>query len=156
MSQASTSIRLTFTSPLRVPPQQAWSWATSIAGISAELRPWMKMTVPKGVANIVDLDVRLGQPLCRSWILLFGVLPIDRSALTLIELDNGRRFLEQSPMVSMRLWRHERTIESQGSGCVLTDRLEFQPRVAAGVVRWFIATLFAHRHAVIRRNLGGA
>jgi len=92
--------------------------------------------------------------LCRSWILLCGILPIDRSDLTLIELEAGHRFVEQSPMFSMRLWRHERTIEARENGCTLTDRLEFQPRVAVGVTRWFIVTVFTHRHAVLRRNLG--
>jgi hypothetical protein len=145
---------LSFESSLSMSPQVAWLWVTSVAGITAELRPWMRMTVPKGITNILDLDVRLGQPLCRSWILLFGILPIDRSDLTLIDLEVGHRFLEQSPMFSMKLWRHERTIEPHENGCTLTDRLEFQPRFATGVMRWFITKVFTHRHEVIRRNLG--
>ena len=76
--------RLTFQSSLSASPQAAWSWATSVAGITAELRPWM--TTATAITNILDVEVRLGQPLFRSWILLFGVLPIDRSDLTLIEL----------------------------------------------------------------------
>ncbi len=78
----------------------------------------------------------------------------DRADLTLIELDEGRRFLEQSPMFSMRLWRHERTIEPSGNGRAITDRLEVQPRFAAGVVRWFISKVFTNRHKVMRQNLG--
>ena len=149
------NVTLTFESSLSVSRQQAWSWATSVAGITAELRPLLRMTVPQGISNILDVDVRLGRPLFRSWILLFCVLPIDRSALTLIELDDGYRFLEQSPMLSMKLWRHERTIEPRERGCTLTDRLEFQPRFAAGMTKWFITTVFTHRHEVIRQNLGG-
>ena len=148
------TITLTFESPLSVSPQAAWSWATSVAGITAELRPLLRMTTPPAISNILDVDVHLGRPLFRSWILLFGVLPIDRSDLTLIELDVGHRFVELSPMLTMKRWRHERIIESREHGCTLTDRLEFQPRFAAGVVRWFIAKMFTHRHAVIRRNLG--
>ena len=110
--------------------------------------------MPPGISNIFEVDARLGRPLFRSWVLLLGVLPIDRSDLTLIELDVGHRFLEESPMFSMKLWRHERTIEPRENGCTLTDRLEFQPRVAVAVTRWFIATVFTHRHAVIRRKLG--
>jgi hypothetical protein len=113
----------------------------------------MRMTVPKDIANILDLEIHLGRPLFRSWVLLFGVLPIDRSDLTLIELDVGHRFLEQSPMFTMKLWRHERTIEPRETGCTITDRLEFQPRFAAGTVRWFITKVFTNRHEVIRRNL---
>jgi hypothetical protein len=36
---------------------------------------------------------------------------VDRSDLTFLELEPGRRFLEQSPMLSMKLWRHERIVE---------------------------------------------
>jgi hypothetical protein len=149
-----TTTTLTFESLLSVSPQGAWSWATSVAGIAAELRPLLRMTTPPGITNILDLDVHLGRPLFRSWVLLFGVLPIDRSDLTLIHLDLGHRLVEQSPMFSMKLWRHERTIEPCENGCTLTDRLEFQPRVVVGVTSWFIAAVFTHRHEVIRRNLG--
>lgn len=149
-----TTTTLSFESSLPVSPQAAWSWATSVAGITAELHPLLRMTTPPGITNILDLDMHLGRPLFRSWVLLFGVLPIDRSDLTLIELDVGHRFVELSPMFSMKLWRHERTIEPRENGCTLTDRLEFQPRCAVGVTRWFIATMFTHRHEVIRRNLG--
>jgi|SRR5579862_341822 len=147
------NVTLTFASTLAVSPQAAWSWATSVAGITAELRPLLRMTTPPGITSILDLDVQLGGPLFRSWVFLFGVLPIDRSDLTLIELDVGHRFMEQSPMLSMKLWRHERTIEPNQMGCTLTDRLDFQPRVAIGATRWFIAKVFTHRHEVIRRNL---
>ena len=110
--------------------------------------------MPPGITNILDVDIRLGRPLFRSWVLLFGVLPIDRSDLTLIEPEVGHRFVELSPMLTMKLWRHERTIEPRENGCTLTDRVEFQPRLAVGVTRWFITTVFTHRHEVIRRNLG--
>lgn len=123
-------------------------------GIATELRPLLKMTVPGQVKSLLDLQVRLGQRLFRSWILLFGIIPIDRSDLTLVELEPGRRFLEQSPMFSMRLWRHERIVNSVAGGSTITDRLEFQPRFGKRLTRWFIKKLFTHRHAVLRRTLG--
>ena len=147
-------VTLTFESQTKASPEQAWSWATSVAGILAELRPFARMTVPRGLASILDLDVKLGQPLARSWILLFGFLPLDRSDLTLIELDVGRRFVEESPMLSMRLWRHERTIAPVPGGSSITDRLTFEPRLGAPIVKWFIAALFRHRHRVLGRRLG--
>lgn len=148
------SIRLVFESKLTVPPESAWAWATSLSGISSELWPLLRMTAPKQFGNLLDVDVRLGQPLFRSWVFLFGIVPIDRSDLTLFELEPGRRFLEQSPMLSMNLWRHERIIAPLPDGSVVTDRLEFEPRFAVRLTTWFIKAIFTHRHSVLRRTLG--
>ena len=147
---------LVFESELKASPEEAWSWVTSMAGILAELRPIARMTAPRGITTILDVDVKLGVPLTRSWFLLFGFLPIDRSDLTLIELDEGHRFVEQSPMLSMRLWRHERTIDPVAGGCKISDRLTFEPRFSAQLAKWFITALFRHRHRVLRRALGAA
>ena len=95
-----------------------------------------------------------GQRLFRSVIYAFGFLPVDHSDLTLLELKPGIGFIEQSPMGSMRLWRHERTLSPQPSGCAVTDVLTFEPRFAAPVAAWIVRRLFTHRHAVLRRRLG--
>jgi ligand-binding SRPBCC domain-containing protein len=147
-------VTLSFESRLKASPQEAWSWATSVAGILAELRPLARMTLPRGVASILELDVPLGTPLARSWILLFGFLPLDRSDLTLVELDVGHGFVEESPMLGMRLWRHERRIAAVPGGSTITDRLTFEPRFGGPLVRWFVAALFRHRHRVLGRRLG--
>lgn len=146
--------RLSFESRLRASPERLWAWATSVAGIRAELRPLAGMTIPPGVESILDLDVELGRPLARSRLLLFGFLPIDRVDLTLVELEEGRRFVEQSPVGSMRLWRHERSLEPVPGGCLLADRLTFEPRWARGPVRALVGALFRHRHRVLRREFG--
>jgi ligand-binding SRPBCC domain-containing protein len=145
---------LTFCSELRASPERVWNWITSVDGISRELWPILRMTIPAHLRTLEDAHIEPGRRLFRSWVLLFGVLPIDRSDLTLLRLDHGKGFFEESPMLSMRLWRHERWIEASGDGSVLTDRLAFAPRFAAGVTRWFIRTVFTHRHAVLRRELG--
>ena len=145
---------LTFESEVLASPEEAWAWVTSVAGILRELRPLARMTFPGGVDSILDVDAKLGTPLCRSWMLLGGVLPIDRSDLTLIELDEGRGFVERSPMLTMRLWEHARAIDPVAGGSRISDRLTFEPRVGGGLVRWFVTTLFRHRHRVLRRELG--
>jgi len=147
-------VELTFSSDLASSPDRVWRWITSMEGISKELAPILKMTAPHGVTGIADVQVRPGQALFRSWFLLFGVLPIDRSDLTLLSLDPGKGFLEQSPMLSMKVWRHERQLEASGNGTLLTDRLTFQPRLATLVTRWFIRTVFQHRHRVLQQQFG--
>lgn len=151
-----SQVELTFRSELKASSEVVWRWITSVHGISTELWPMMKMTAPSGVGSITDVDIQVGRPMYTSWILLFGFLPVDRSRVTLLEITDGEGFLEESPMLGMKLWRHERRIESLPGGCVLTDRLTFEPRFGTPIVRWFVKKLFEHRHVVLRRELGEA
>ena len=150
--------QLCFATRLAASPAEAWSWMVSVAGIQSELWPLMRMTMPRGRRDLGIDQVVLGEPLFTSWILLFGVIPIDRSRLTLVGLDVGRGFDERSPMVTTALWRHERWIEPDrgGGGCTLHDRLTFAPRIGAmaPILRWFVGLLFRHRHRVLARRLG--
>jgi hypothetical protein len=153
-----TPIELHFESWLDASPEAVWKWITSIEGISAEMWPFFRMTVPRGVHSLADVDFRPGDRLFHSRVLLFGFLPIDHSDVTLLQLAPGEGFLEQSPMGSMKLWRHERRISpapAGESGVVVTDRLTFVPKWLPGLVSWFIRRVFQHRHAVLRRSFGG-
>jgi ligand-binding SRPBCC domain-containing protein len=153
------TISLRFESKLRAPRAAVWDWITSLQGISAELRPLLRMTAPRGVGSITDLRIEAGRRLFRSRVYLFGALPIDRSDLTLLELEPGQGFLEQSPMLSMRLWRHERRIldcAGDPGAVLLTDQLTFTPRWMPGLVGWFLRQVFRHRHSVLRAHFGTA
>jgi hypothetical protein len=153
------AISLRFESKLHVSAARVWEWITSIEGISAEMRPFFRMTVPKGVRSLNDVKIEPGVRMFRSYVFLFGVLPVDYSDMTLVELDPGWGFVEQSPMGSMKLWRHERRIApcpSDPSAVLLVDQLTFRPRIAQRFVGWFISQVFTHRHKVLRANLGGA
>ena len=149
---------LCFESRLGASPARIWRWITSVDGIATELRPLLRMTAPREVQSIEDLALVPGQRLFRSYVFLLGIIPIDYSDMTLLEIEPGRGFIEQSPMGSMRLWRHERRILP----CVdepgmhrLVDKLTFQPRWMAPVVGWFIRQVFTHRHRRLRAHLGG-
>lgn len=149
-------LTMQFESKLSCGRGAAWSWITSLDGISAEMRPLLRMTAPPGVRSLAHVEVTPGKPLFRSRLLLFGVLPIGHSDLTLLELRPGHGFVEQSPMGWMKLWRHERRIlgSSDDSTVVIEDRLSFEPRRARWLVGWLIARFFAHRHRVLRSRLG--
>lgn len=135
-------------------PAQAWRWITSVQGIQTELQPFLRMSVPDGLQSLEDLHVEPGQRLFRSTLFLFGRLPIDHSDLTLLSLEHGVGFVEQSPMGSMHQWCHARRIAPTATGCTLTDDLRFEPRWATPVVAWCVRRLFTHRHAVLRKRLG--
>jgi ligand-binding SRPBCC domain-containing protein len=145
---------LQFESTLNASRESVWNWITSVEGIGAEMRPIMRMTMPRSMRHLPVEAVQPGQRLFRSYLLLFGVLPVDWSDLTLIEIAMGSGFVELSPMASMKLWRHERRIVElpQSTQVLLIDHLSFQPRWAASLVRWFVRRLFEHRHAVLRAH----
>ena len=143
--------RLTFVTNVPTSTEEIWSWSTSIRGIQAEMWPVLKITFPKDLKHI-DKDTALGKPLCRCHFLLFGLFPMDMSKLTFVELEPGHRFVEQSPLVSMQMWRHERIVTAVGDGATVTDNLTFSPRFASPVVKWFVKLFFEHRHAVLART----
>jgi hypothetical protein len=153
------AISIRFESKLLAPPERIWEWITSVKDISAEMWPFFRMTAPKNIKSLADVQIQPGVPMFRSYVFLFGFLPIDYSDMTLLELNPGIGFVEQSPMGSMKLWRHERHIApcpSELGAFLLVDQLTFSPRMAKRLVGWFIRLVFTHRHEVLRANLGGA
>jgi ligand-binding SRPBCC domain-containing protein len=156
MEVAQNRHELTTTSRLAAPADAVWERVITPAGIRDEMRPFLRMTIPHGFESLEPESVTLGEPIGRSWILLFGVLPIDFDEICLVRLDDGRGFLERSRMLSQRVWEHERTIEPDGDGCILSDRIAWQPRGPlparwlAPLFGWF----FRHRHRRLQRHFG--
>ncbi|MGH2952127.1 MAG: hypothetical protein ACRDKX_08790 [Solirubrobacterales bacterium] len=150
------------TSVVAISAEEMWARAVSEEGINDELAPILRMTMPPRLRRKTIDDVEVGVPLGRSWILLFGFLPVDYDDLCLAELEPGHRFLERSSLLSMRVWQHERVVErAGGQSCTVTDRLAFElrrplawipgsARAAAGIV----AFLFRHRHRRLRARFG--
>jgi ligand-binding SRPBCC domain-containing protein len=143
-------------SSLEAPAEAVWNRVVTMAGVNDELWPFLRMTHPPGLDRLPD-DVPTGVRLFRSWILLFGVLPIDYDDLTLVKVEPGRGFLESSKLLTSRRWEHERTIEAALDGCVLADRITFEPRLrAAGpLLHRIIRLIFANRHRRLRKRFGG-
>lgn len=146
-------------SRLEAQPERVWERIITPAGINDEMRPYLRMTLPRGVESLDLSSIELGRRIGRSWILLFGLIPFDYDDLTLVRLEEGRGFLERSQMLSQRVWEHERTLEPAGEGsCLITDRVAWEPRLGLPaaplrpVIRWF----FRHRHRRLRRRFGGA
>ncbi len=147
MERISRSVRLSRPAP------EAWSGAVDPDLINDELRPLLRMTMPRRLRDRDLSEFPVGAPAGRSWILLLGILPVDYDDLCLVELEPPRRFLERSSTLSLSTWEHERVIEPDGDGCVLTDRLGFELRSpltripgAASLADAIVKGLFAHRH----------
>lgn len=135
-----------------------WERIMTAEGINDELMPIVRMTASPQLRRIAPEDVVVGTRLCRSWILLFGFLPIDYDDIVLERLEPGRGFLERSTMLSQRLWEHERTLERDGDDrCRITDRIRYRPRIPLPA-RWLrpvFQMMFRHRHRRLRRHFGG-
>ncbi|MBU2490103.1 MAG: hypothetical protein KKA60_12000 [Proteobacteria bacterium] len=134
-----------------------WDHASSPEGIARELAPWMKMTFPAWARKLTPETVTPGKKLFRSWILLFGLLPVEFDDLTIMAIDPPRRFLERSRMLSLSLWQHERIVEPDNHGCTVTDRLAFTPKIpgTGPLARTLVKLLFTHRHRRLKGIFGG-
>jgi hypothetical protein len=151
------SAEISVSSQLDSSPAAVWDRVITPEGINDEMRPYLRMTLPRGVDSLDPESVELGKPIGRSWVLLFGLIPFDYDDVTLVRLDPGHGFLERSKMLSQRRWEHERTIEPTADGCRVTDRVRWQPRlgVPANLLRPAIAWFFRHRHRRLRLRFGG-
>ena len=139
-----------------------WRHATTPAGINAEFRPWMRMTVPRRLRHTSLDEVELGVRVCRSWVLLLGVVPFEYDNLVIVERGPGLRFLERSSTLVAHTWQHERMVAPTDHGCRLTDRVSLEPRRAvarlpgsAAMVRRVVEAIFTHRHRRLAARFGG-
>jgi hypothetical protein len=150
------AIEIMRSSRLAAPAVEVWARAVTWDGVNAELWP-IRMTAPAEWRGREIGGVPCGQPLFDSWILLFGVLPADVHHFRLESIGPGFRFQEDSSSLMNRQWRHQRIVEPDGAGCIVTDRLEIVPRLALlGFLQAPVYRLvFWNRHRKLRRWHGG-
>ena len=134
------------------PANVVWARVTTPDGINDELMPIMRMTMPASMRGRSIADVSSGTHLGRSWLLLFGVIPFDYDDLMIAAVEPGH-FLEQSTMLSMSTWQHERTITEDRGGSIVSDRISFELRRplvhvpgVASLLHAGIERMFRHRH----------
>jgi ligand-binding SRPBCC domain-containing protein len=152
------AFELTARSRLEAPAERVWEWVSTMAGVNDELAPLFRMTHPAGVDRLDPELAQLGEPAFRSWVLLFGLVPVDYDDITIVRLDPGRGFLERSRLLTQRLWEHERRIAPHDGGrCVLVDRVRHEPRLgfAGRQQSALFRQVFLHRHRRLRRRFGG-
>ncbi len=143
------------------PVDQVWPRVVTPEGINDELRPWLTMSMPRGAESLTVDNVPIGVPIGRAWLRLFGVLPFDYDRLSIAELQPGHSFREESTMMSMRRWRHERSVTPDvDSKAIVSDRITFQLRAplrpATPIVAAGLRALFGHRHRRLQRHFADA
>lgn len=151
------SIELSYSTALGADADEVWAHATQMEGVNYELMPLARMTAPARWRRARLDQAPLGEEAFASYILVAGLIPVDRHRLRLVELGPERRFLERSSSLHNRLWQHERTVEPVAARrCTVTDRLAIEPRlaVAAPLVRRVAGLVFSHRHGRLIRRFG--
>ncbi len=144
-------------SRLRAPAVDVWAHACTMDGVNRELAPWVRMTTPRSARGRTIDDVPLDRVAFTSVLLALGVLPFDLHRLRLVERVPGRGFLERSSSLLQRTWQHERTVEPDGTGCIVSDCVTVTPRLAPGaVVAPIVRAIFRSRHRVLRARFGAA
>jgi ligand-binding SRPBCC domain-containing protein len=154
----SESYSFTISTALRASAERVWAHASTFAGVNRELGPLVCMTYPSAMASLTPGAFPVGRTAFRSWILLFGLVPIEFDDIALAGLEPGRGFDEVSRTLSMREWRHRRTITPAAGGCVVRDDLVVVPRWhwTGRLLAWVYRRVFELRHRALRRLFGAA
>ncbi len=144
-------------SDLAEEPPVVWRHAVSPTGVNREFRPFLRMTFPSGTRDLTA-GSRPGERQFRSWLLALGLLPVEYDDVVFEEVQPGRRFLERSSMLTQKVWEHERIIEPTATGCRITDRIRFVPRLPwlATLYRPVFKAVFRWRHRNLRKVFGRA
>jgi len=143
-------VKFQVSSTLEVTPMEVAGLLT-MKGVNKELSPLIRMTAPSEWSDRAISEWPTGRTLFSSWILLFGVIPIDRHSFFFQSIDRQRGFVEESSSLTNRLWCHSREIDWSGSSCRITDTVEFQCRLP--LLGYLLAPVyrfvFRHRHKVL-------
>ena len=146
-------------STLEASPAEVWQHISSMAGVNRELMPLLRMTYPAGLERLDQQTVPLGARLFRSYLLAFGVLPVDWDDLAFESITPGQGFVESSSLATARTWQHRRWIDAGATSesCLLTDHLTWTPRLAVpgAIFRQIVPLLFRHRHRQLVKMFGG-
>jgi ligand-binding SRPBCC domain-containing protein len=114
------------------------------------------MTYPQALRRLTPEAFPVGRTAFRSWLLLFGLVPVEFDDFMLVELEPGHGFSEVSQQLNVREWRHRRTVTPAGEGCVLRDEIALVPRWrwTGGLLAWVYRRVFEWRHRSLRRLFG--
>ncbi|MFZ4434659.1 MAG: hypothetical protein ACOYOQ_15815 [Microthrixaceae bacterium] len=150
-------MEIELSSQLAASADVVWGAASSMEGVNREVLPLVRMTYPADRANFSAESVAPGRVVFHSWLLVGGVIPVDRHALSFESFDAAGRFVEESTSWLQRRWRHERIVaEPSPERCTVTDRLLIEPRLtpASPLVKWAVTRVFRHRHRRLQQRFG--
>lgn len=116
--------------------------------VNNELFPFARMTYPVNKNHFCNLIEASNEKLFTSWILLFGILPIDIHFLKLEKIEEGKAFYENSTSIINKYWKHTRLLIAENENTILIDEVYFSPRIPIlGIILFPIyKKIFSNRH----------
>lgn len=146
-----------FRTELAASPEDVWRHASTMGGVNRELRPFVRLTCPRGPRQQLEAG---DAGAFASWVVLAGVLPVDRHRFRFEDVIVHESFTESSRSWLHRSWVHHRTVidgPSPGSS-IIEDRVWIGPRVRVlgPLVRRGARAAFAHRHRRLRSLFAGS
>ncbi|HEY2733130.1 MAG TPA: hypothetical protein VGI70_04055 [Polyangiales bacterium] len=150
MAQSNSQV-IRISSSLRAPAASVWRHAATLEGINEELWPIHMSGPPR---TQLTSDAARGEPLFRSVVSLLRVIVLDLHEIKLLRVDENEGFHESSRSLLERRWEHIRTITPQPGGCVISDEVQFEPRVLRSLLTPVVRLTFERRHALLRRKFG--
>jgi ligand-binding SRPBCC domain-containing protein len=146
---------VTVSSAAAAPRAAVWARIATFEGVNDELGPILAMSAPPTVTALTP-DLATGQPLFRSWLRLFGILPVDYDHIGFGAIEPGEYFAERSTMGSLAIWHHDRRLHDVAGGTTVVDHLAFVPRLpgTGRIARVIVRALFRHRHRRLARHFG--
>ena len=147
--------QLSIASNLRVPAAEVLDGITMRA-VNAELGPFVRMSAPREWSEWSIPDWPAGEHLFTSWILLLGILPVDRHRFFLEATAPGEGFTECSTSWVNARWRHQRRVIPITGGCRVVDGVSYASPLP-GLGRLLLGAyrlVFRWRHHQLRLRYG--
>lgn len=126
---------------------------------------WAALKRPQTFAHVVwplfsmPALKRYGDDLARpglegsGWVLLLGVLPIERRTIRIVAVDEQARRMETAERAGIiRSWRHVLAVSPDGAGARYTDEVTFDAGPLTAALRPVIGAIFRYRHRRWRRD----
>ncbi len=81
-------------STIHLNSSDVWNIISTMEQVNNELFPFARMTYPVNKNHFCNLIEASNEKLFTSWILLFGILPIDIHFLKLEKIEEGKHFMK--------------------------------------------------------------
>ncbi len=126
-----------------------------IAGVNEELMPLVKMQLTPEWLQKSLAQWPVGYNIHASWLLLFGLLPIDRHHFGLEQVTE-LSFREKSWTLVLRTWTHQRDILPMEGYSEVVDKIEMTTRLSwlEPLITPIYLAVFKHRHRRLQKMFG--
>lgn len=127
----------------------------TMEGVNYELSPWLQMSAPEEWQTKPIKHWPINREIFKSWIRLFGFIPVDLHVFKLIETSE-KGIKECSSSIINKYWKHDRTILKLDAVSTVRDSLEFHPRLyfLRFILKPLYKSVFIHRHYRLKQKYG--